>query len=549
MHPALLKLLAFSIKSGFRRTFRGARTLKGFCLIVFAVGTMALTIAPSLVMATTMRGRPDVPQFGGWVQPYLPLMLLAVTIAIVSGAASDAAIAFTPAEIDFLFPAPFKRRELLVYKLAKLFLGSLLTACFLSISCMLFLGPWLSAFVGIFLTLIFINLIAIVLALARQIVAEQAYTLTRKVVVAVVGTLAAVGVAQVLLQTSLGDISSLATRFRATGTGRVILAPFEVFGHAIMAPSVVPDLLGWGAAAAAIDFGLLMLVFKLDVDYLEAAAAISQKLYERMQKARKGGGFATSSSAVAARLPIPVLPWLGGAGPLAWRQLLIAIRTSRFLVVFTAVCAIGILVLAFFLSRGNEKAAMITPAVGLSFVSYTTFLFSMQLPFAFRGDIDHIDYLKTLPVRRLALAGGQLTGGVVVLAAVQIIVLAAVIIGKGDPRIVMTGGAFLLPLDVIMLGVSNFLFLLYPVRMGPSNSADFQLMARLMLLMLLQFLILILCVGIPAALGAIVFFASNLGLTASAVTAWLALVAELPFVVLAVSWAFERFDPSVDTPV
>ena len=29
MHPALLKLIALSVKSGFRRTFRGARTVKG----------------------------------------------------------------------------------------------------------------------------------------------------------------------------------------------------------------------------------------------------------------------------------------------------------------------------------------------------------------------------------------------------------------------------------------------------------------------------------------------------------------------------------------
>ena len=33
------------------------------------------------------------------------------------------AISFTPAEVDFLFPAPFHRRELLIYKLAKLLFG------------------------------------------------------------------------------------------------------------------------------------------------------------------------------------------------------------------------------------------------------------------------------------------------------------------------------------------------------------------------------------------------------------------------------------------
>ena len=55
----------------------------------------------------------------------------------------------------------------------------------------------------------------------------------------------------------------------------------------------------------------------------------------------------------------------------------------------------------------------------------------------------------------------------------------------------MTAAAFLIPFDVLMLGVSNLLFLIYPVRLVQTNAPDFQLMGRMMLLMLLQFLVLI----------------------------------------------------------
>ena len=58
--------------------------------------------------------------------------------------------------------------------------------------------------------------------------------------------------------------------------------------------------------------------------------------------------------------------------------------------------------------------------------------------------------------------------------------------------------------------MNNLLFLIYPVRMVQTNSADFQLMGRLMLLMLLQFLILIPSLGIPAAVGGIAFLAQRL---------------------------------------
>ena len=125
----------------------------------------------------------------------------------------------------------------------------------------------------------------------------------------------------------------------------------------------------------------------------------------------------------------------------------------------------------------------------------------MQLPWAFRGDIDHMDSLKTLPVAPLALAAGELAGGVLVLAVIQFVVLAALLAAGGNPAVIMTAAAFLVPFDVLMLGVSNLLFLIYPVRLVQTNAADFQLMGRMMLLMLLQFLILIPSLGIPAAIG------------------------------------------------
>ena len=52
--------------------------------------------------------------------------------------------------------------------------------------------------------------------------------------------------------------------------------------------------------------------------------------------------------------------------------------------------------------------------MGIGFMAYMTFIFTMQLPWAFRGDIDHIDSLKTLPVAPLALATGELAGGIAV---------------------------------------------------------------------------------------------------------------------------------------
>ena len=72
--------------------------------------------------------------------------------------------------------------------------------------------------------------------------------------------------------------------------------------------------------------------------------------------------------------------------------------------------------------------------MGVGFMAYLTFLFSMQLPWAFRGDIDHMDFLKTLPVAPLALAVGELAGGVVLLAAIQLVLLIGSAGRRRQPR-------------------------------------------------------------------------------------------------------------------
>ena len=136
MHPALLKLIVLSLKSGFRRAFRGARTVKGAFLILFTMGVLLLMIGPSVFAAVTMRGHPGVLQFSGWLEPYLPIMILGFCLLIIFGPAGEMAISFTPAEVDFLFPAPFHRRELLIYKLAKLFIGAVFAALFFSMTCL-----------------------------------------------------------------------------------------------------------------------------------------------------------------------------------------------------------------------------------------------------------------------------------------------------------------------------------------------------------------------------------------------------------------------------
>jgi Putative ABC exporter len=532
-------------RSNLRRLFRGARSPRGAFLVVFTIGIFTMMLAPSIFVAA-MRNRPGVFPVG-IAGPYLSLGLLLIALLFVFTSAGERALYFSPSEVDFLFPAPFDRRELLIFKLAKTLVGLVFMALVFSASFLIYLGSWLPAFVGLFLTLGFVQLLAMTTAFLSQIVAEHAYTVRRRILLLSIAVMVFAGLAQMLWQTPVQSPSEFVEHFRGSWTGMVLLAPFEVFSRTIMAANVFPELVGWGAAALAIDFLMLILIFRLDADYLESAAAISQKLYEKLQRMKQGGGIVIPASKRAASIRLVRLPWLGGVGPLAWRQLLIAMRTSKYALIISFGIGVAIAIMAF-VSPRNPAGPDFVSIIGATLLAYVTIIFSMQLPWAFRGDIVHMDLLKSLPIAPLALSLGELAGGVGLLAAIQLVLLIGLLGSGGNPGLILTVTAFLIPFDLLLLAMSNTLFLIYPVRFSQGTSADFQMVGRMMLFMLLQFLLLIPTLGIPLALAGLAYLLSGYSATVFVVVAWVLLAAQVPIWLFLLAAMFVKFDPGTETP-
>src|SRR5262249_33126258 len=110
--------------------------------------------------------------------------------------------------------------------------------------------------------------------------------------------------------------------------------PLDWFGLTLAAQSV-QELLAYGWRCLAIDAALVVLVFALDYDYLEASAAASERVYARLQRVRQAGASAAwYSPGTGRRVTLPGLPWWGGVGPVAWRQVLAALRSLRGLTIF-----------------------------------------------------------------------------------------------------------------------------------------------------------------------------------------------------------------------
>lgn len=114
MDPALWKLMRLQGRGLLRRIFRGARTPRGAVFFAFGILLFAVWMLSAAVSVRFQR-RADPEN----VRAVVPLVVLGVCLLSSVTGATDKAIAFTPGEVDLLFPGPFSRRQLLFYKLAK----------------------------------------------------------------------------------------------------------------------------------------------------------------------------------------------------------------------------------------------------------------------------------------------------------------------------------------------------------------------------------------------------------------------------------------------
>ena len=137
---------------------------------------------------------------------------------------------------------------------------------------------------------------------------------TRRMILLGIGGLVLAGLTQMLWQTPIQGLTEVQrSTFAIPGPGRHF-SRHSRFSAMRSWPKTFSRISLLGAAAVAIDVGLLILVLKLDADYLEGAAAISQKLYERCSERERGEGCALPTSKRAARCG-PRSPGWAGPGP------------------------------------------------------------------------------------------------------------------------------------------------------------------------------------------------------------------------------------------
>jgi hypothetical protein len=379
------------------------------------------------------------------------------------------------------------------------------------------------------------------LVLLGQTVAERAFARGRKIILALVAVIVAAVIYQLTNSSAPLNLETVLGWVRGSTPAQIALWPFAVFGRVATAQRLSIDLPIWTLAAIGVDGLLLIIVLWLDADFLESSAANSERMYARRMRARRGQGIVSTSVSASVRLPL--LPNLGGVGPLAWRQLTGAARTARTSLIVLGLATLGA---AAFIHRSLRTDAF-PPVVGVA--GWLTLFTTNLLRFDFRGDLEQIDTLKALPLRSWAVVLGELTAPVTILSGLHFLLLIGLCLV--EPRHceeAVSIAILIIPLNLLFSLIENLIFLVFPVREMAVSPGDLQGTGRRMIVLVLKLLgvIAVGTLATAAAMAVYYFVIASLPI-ASAAAAMVLLGADAALVPL-LAWAFVRFDPSVDTP-
>jgi ABC-2 type transport system permease protein len=555
---ALWLLLGLQTRAWLRSAGRSLRTVKGALLallglLVFLPWMLSLVLAP----ATTAGMSAEVVRTWG---PGWLLLYCVVNVLLSSG---ERALYFNPAEVQFLFPAPFSRRQILAYKLYSTLILAWPSALILSMVLRIHAHSWIATLVATLLGLGFLQLFGTALNLLAVGMGKRFYTWGQRAVLVMVVLLGALLLAP-LGHTLLADPTGSARQAVQSTVWRVATAPLRPLVETFLAERVWPDLLGWAMLALAIDAALLGIVFALDANYLEATAASSARLYARLQRLRgvavrdtgKEPGEALSGPP-RKRWSLPMPPGLGGIGPMFWRQLVTAFRQPTNVVVLTLLFVFLRIGLIFIRQEQSASANDLVILTAIFMVFMTPFLTTL-LPFDFRADLDRMALLKTLPLPAWRLSVGQLLAPVLLMTLLHWLALASVAIvflfepaGNDFSRslLILAGlAALVVPFNFLLFAVDNLLFLLFPTRLISSSPGDLQAVGRNLLLYLIRVVVLLVVFTVASTLGMVTWMLSDGNIAAAVVTGWLVLCIAAISIVPVVALAFDGFDVPSDTP-
>ena len=558
MHPALWLLIKLKTRSTIRRLVRSLKTWRGILVLSLMVGIFALIIVPNFML--TLNSGSNV-QVGIRFRNYVSLGIFASFIVALLKPGSGK-ILFLPEEIEALFPAPFSRRQILMYKI----LGHLLRLPWVALFLTLIYGSYLPhlfcAFVGIGLIMALIQLVPMLIGLLSTVSHAAIVNRNRRILgVALLVVIGVVAIQQLPSRETENQVEKndqvvdgvespesqtsterWAAQVTQSTAGRVVLSPVNVFVDAVYSDSVDQVFIRNVLIAVSILLGLIGLILVVDANFVEMNLRESKRWAERVQNAQAGVGV-VGTMREEYKWSLPMLPRWSGVGPIVWRQVLSLMRLGNSAVVLGGLMVTVTAGMIWIRREAVDPETVRT--ISCTVVGMLSFLFAFVAPVGFRPDIERMQVLKGLPLSSSSVVVGQLLGGVLVISAVQVPLLGIVTAFYFDVLFLLLMPGVIV-LNFLILSVSNTMLLLFPVRTDPANNDAISGGQNLLSFFAIYIALILvgLAVGIPA--GMVYYFAGS-GILAVVVATGIAMGCCYAFY-KAADWAFRRFDVGLHSP-
>ena len=484
-----------------------------------------------------------------------------------------AALTFTEAEINFLFPAPVTRRTLIHFKLLKSQTNILFTTLLLA----LFTGrlgsgdAWIRI-VGWWIILSTLNLHFLGSSFVRSTLLEHGISNWKRrlyVLLFLVGfaTIVFLWSKQTVPHLNIADLRDVnvakeyVREITRAGPLPWLLYPFRVVVRPFLAANL-PQFLAalWPAL-------LLMLihyvwVVRSDVAFEEASVELSQRISERIRAVRAGNLQIRPKK--SKRPPFQ----LAATGPpevaLLWKNLIGAGQMFTWRVWMI----LALSFLPFFIITGVAHQTNLRWFLGfgcLMILFWSVLIGPQVFRYDFRQDLPAADVLKSFPLSGWQIVLGELLAPVVALSAIQwllIFAAAGLLTTPGSQVFSLPGRislgfglAVLMPvLDLVSLIIPNGAVLLFPswFQSGKEGPHGIEATGQRLIFMLGQMLVFVLAL-VPAAIAfALIFFPLSylthrlVAVPIASVVAALTLAAECGVGVFLLGKLFEKFDLSAE---
>ena len=495
----------------------------------------------------------------------------AVVLLMMIGAwalpADSGGLEFSEAEIAFLFPAPLRRRDLLLYKILRAQPQAIFSALILTI-----IGTRQGYFVGTWIAFSVMSVYFTMVSLGRA-----------RLRLMHIGFLARLaGVAAIiagLYFLVLGQARGLRLSRDYAGTRAMLEAFFHkpviaaiLFIPRFLASAAIPASL-WSLAisvvvVAAMGVGFFFIAAALNVSFQEASIGASQKRAERLNRrnSQRIGTFVMFRRA-------PALFKLGETGPIEvaiiWKNLIALMRNSIAWVVIFILMTAGMVGMALW---AHEETSYLT--IGTLFL-FLAAMFPLLGPNVFandlRLDMPRLEVLKSYPITGERLVAAEIFSPLVVISILEMIfaLSASVLMAmsaqtKGyvrfaaTPQFIVAVLLLTIPVCMIQLLIRNAVPVLFPgwaVR-GKDDVRGFVMMGQRLVTMAGNLIVLVIAlvpaavVFLPSVWVAHKFFSGSPALIAVATMPAVAvLVAEAWFGVKALGAQFENLDVSSEMDV